>query len=34
VWTRTGLVLQGNTVYTYFMTDMGSAPIGILRKDR
>lgn len=34
VLTRTGITLQGNSVYTFFMTDNGATPIGVLRRDR
>ena len=34
VLTRTSITLQGNSVYTYFMTDNGGTPIGVLRRDR
>ncbi len=34
VLTRTAITLQGNSVYTYFMTDNGGTPIGVLRRDR
>jgi hypothetical protein len=34
VLTRTGITLQGNSVYTFFMTDNGGTPIGVLRRDR
>lgn len=34
VLTRTAITLQGNSVYTFFMTDNGGTPIGVLRKDR
>jgi hypothetical protein len=32
--TRTGLSLQSGSVYTFFMTDNGGTPIGVLRRDR
>lgn len=34
VLTRTAITLQGNSVYTFFMTDNGTTPIGVLRRDR
>jgi hypothetical protein len=34
VLTRTAITLQPNSVYTFFMTDTGSTPIGVLRRDR
>jgi hypothetical protein len=34
VLTRSSITLQGNAVYTFFMTDSGATPIGVLRKDR
>lgn len=34
VLVRTGITLQANTVYTYFLTDNGATPIGVLRRDR
>jgi hypothetical protein len=34
VLTRTAITLQGNSVYTFFMTDNGLTPIGVLRRDR
>jgi hypothetical protein len=34
VLSRTGITLQGNAVYTFFMTDNGTTPIGVLRRDR
>ena len=34
VLTRTAITLQGNSVYTFFMTDNGPTPIGVLRRDR
>ena len=34
VLSRTGISLQGNAVYTFFMTDNGATPIGVLRRDR
>jgi hypothetical protein len=34
VLTRTGLSLTGGSVYTFFMTDNGATPIGVLRRDR
>lgn len=34
VLTRTGLTLQGASVYTFFMTDNGGTAIGVLRRDR
>jgi hypothetical protein len=34
VLTRTGLTITTNSVYTYFVTDSGATPIGVLRKDR
>ena len=34
VLTRGSITLQGNSVYTFFMTDNGSTPIGVLRRDR
>jgi hypothetical protein len=32
--TRSSITLQGNGVYTFFMTDNGTTAIGVLRKDR
>ena len=32
--TRTALTLQPSSVYTFFMTDNGATPIGVLRRDR
>jgi hypothetical protein len=32
--TRSSITLQGNGVYTFFMTDNGGTPISVLRKDR
>lgn len=34
VLNRSSITLQGNSVYTFFMTDNGATPIGVLRKDR
>jgi hypothetical protein len=34
VLSRSGLTLQANSVYTFFMTDNGATPIGVLRRDR
>jgi uncharacterized protein DUF4397 len=34
ILTRTGLTLQANSVYTFFMTDNGPTAIGVLRRDR
>jgi hypothetical protein len=34
VLNRGSITLQGNSVYTFFMTDNGATPIGVLRKDR
>jgi hypothetical protein len=34
VLTRSAITLQGNSVYTFFMTDTGTTPIGVLRRDR
>ena len=34
VLTRSSISLQGNSVYTLFMTDNGATPIGVLRRDR
>jgi len=34
VLTRTSITLQGNSVYTFLMTDSGATAIGILRRDR
>ena len=34
ILTRTGLSLQSASVYTFFMTDNGATPIGVLRRDR
>jgi hypothetical protein len=34
VLVRDSITLQGNSVYTYFMTDTGATPIGVLRRDR
>jgi uncharacterized protein DUF4397 len=34
VLTRGSITLQPNTVYTFFMTDNGATPIGVLRRDR
>ena len=34
VLTRSGLTIQPNSVYTFFMTDNGGTPVGVLRKDR
>lgn len=34
ILTRTGLSLQSASVYTFFMTDNGGTPIGVLRRDR
>ena len=34
VLTRSAITLQGNSVYTFFMTDNGVTPIGVLRRDR
>jgi hypothetical protein len=31
---RSGLTIQSNSVYTFFMTDNGAIPIGVLRRDR
>jgi hypothetical protein len=34
VLARTGITLQSNTVYTYFLTDNAGTAIGVLRRDR
>jgi hypothetical protein len=34
VLSRSGITLQGSAVYTFFMTDNGGTPIGVLRRDR
>jgi hypothetical protein len=34
VLSRSGLTLQVNSVYTFFMTDNGATAIGVLRRDR
>ena len=34
VLTRSSISLQGNSVYTFFMTDNGATPLGVLRRDR
>jgi hypothetical protein len=34
VLTRTSITLQGNSVYTFLMTDTGVTPISVLRRDR
>jgi hypothetical protein len=34
VLTRGSITLQSNSVYTFFMTDSGVTPIGVLRRDR
>jgi hypothetical protein len=34
VLTRSAITLQGNSVYTFFMTDNGPTAIGVLRRDR
>jgi len=34
VLTRSAITLQGNSVYTFFMTDNGTTPLGVLRRDR
>jgi hypothetical protein len=34
VLTRSAITLQGNSVYTFFMTDNGVTAIGVLRRDR
>jgi len=34
VLTRTGITLQNNSVYTFFMTDNGPTAIGVMRRDR
>ena len=34
VLSRGSITLQGNSVYTFFMTDNGATPIGVLRRDR
>jgi len=34
VLTRGSITLQSNSVYTFFMTDNGVTPIGVLRRDR
>jgi hypothetical protein len=34
VLTRSAITLNGNSVYTFFMTDNGATPIGVLRRDR
>jgi hypothetical protein len=34
VLTRSSITLQGNSVYTWFMTDNGTTPVGVLRRDR
>ena len=32
--TRSSITLQSSSVYTFFMTDNGATPIGVLRRDR
>jgi hypothetical protein len=34
VLSRSAITLQGNSVYTFFMTDNAATPIGVLRRDR
>jgi hypothetical protein len=34
VLSRSSITLQGNSVYTFFITDNGATPIGVLRRDR
>jgi WD40 repeat protein len=34
VLSRSAITLQGNSVYTFLMTDNGATPIGVLRRDR
>jgi hypothetical protein len=34
VLSRGSITLQSNSVYTFFMTDTGTTPIGVLRRDR
>jgi hypothetical protein len=34
VLTRNGVTLQGNSIYTFFVTDNGPTAIGVLRRDR
>lgn len=34
ILTRGSITLQSNSVYTFFMTDNGGTPIGVLRRDR
>ena len=34
VLARSGITLQANSVYTFFMTDNGATAIGVLRRDR
>ena len=34
VLTRSGVTLQGNSIYTFFVTDNGPTAIGVLRRDR
>ena len=34
VLSRSAITLQGNSVYTFFMTDNGGTAIGVLRRDR
>jgi len=34
VLSRAAITLQPNSVYTFFMTDNGATPIGVLRRDR
>ena len=34
VLTRSAITLQANSVYTFFMTDNGATPLGVLRRDR
>ena len=34
ILSRSGLSLQSASVYTFFMTDNGGTPIGVLRRDR
>ena len=34
VLTRSAITLQGNSVYTFFVTDNGATAIGVLRRDR
>ena len=34
VLTRSAITLQASSVYTFFMTDTGATPVGVLRRDR